>query len=98
MFLLADTDGGRRRLHNERSDFAGDILRQCLREMIKEANRKRIASISGKLVNRQRFKLSPFCWLVTAADFVDYIVKNAQFVITCNYKVVEHGKTNPIKR
>ena len=59
---------------------AADILRQTFREMIREASKKRIASISGKLVNRQRFKLSPFCWLATTADFVDYIVKNAQFV------------------
>ena len=49
-------------------------------------------------MNRQRFKLSPFCWLVTTADFVDYIVKKAQFVITCNYKVIEDGKTNPTKK
>ena len=42
MVLLADTDGGRRRLHNERSDFAADILRQSLREMIKEANKKEL--------------------------------------------------------
>ena len=51
--MLADTDGGRRRLYNERSDIAADILRQSLREMIKEANKKRIASISGKLVLNQ---------------------------------------------
>jgi hypothetical protein len=63
VFFLADTDGGRRRLHNEWNDFAADILQQSLTEMIKEANKKRIASISGKLVNRQHFKLLPFCWL-----------------------------------
>ena len=49
-------------------------------------------------MNRQRFKLSPLCWLETAADFVDYIVKKAQVLIICNYKVVEHGKTNPTQR
>jgi hypothetical protein len=46
----------------------------------------------------QRFKLSSFCWLATAAEFVDYIVKKSQFVITCNYKVVAHGKTIRIKK
>ena len=45
----------------------------------------------------QRFKLSSFCWLATAAEFVDYIVKTSQFVITCNYKVVAQEKTNRIK-
>ena len=47
----------------------------------------------------QRFKLSSFCWLArTTAEFVDYIVKTSQFVITFNYKVVAHGKTNRIKK
>ena len=40
--MLADTDDGRRRLPNERSDFAADILRRSLREMIKEANKKEL--------------------------------------------------------
>ena len=40
-FLLADTGGGCRRIHNERSNFAADILR----EMTKEVNKRRIASI-----------------------------------------------------
>ena len=45
VFLLANTGGGCRRIHNERSDFAADILRQSFREMTKEVNKKRIASI-----------------------------------------------------
>ena len=45
VFLLADTGGGCRRIDNERSDFAADILRQSFREMTKELNKKRIASI-----------------------------------------------------
>ena len=32
VFLLANTGGGCRRIHNERSDFAADILRQSFRE------------------------------------------------------------------
>ena len=43
---MFDTGGGCRRIHNERSDFAADILRQSFREMTKEVNKKkRIASI-----------------------------------------------------
>jgi hypothetical protein len=34
----------------------------------------------------------------TAADFVDCMVKNAQFLIMCNYKVEDDGKTNPTKK
>ena len=49
-------------------------------------------------MNRQRFKLSSFCLLATAADFVDYIMNNAQYLMTCNDKVVEGGKTNPTKK
>jgi hypothetical protein len=37
--LLANTGGGCRRIHNERSDFAADILRQSFREMTKEMSK-----------------------------------------------------------
>ena len=42
VYLMADTGGGCRRIHNERSDFAADILRQSFREMTKELNKKEL--------------------------------------------------------
>ena len=42
MFFLADTDGGCRRLHNERSDIAADMQRESCREMIKATNKKEL--------------------------------------------------------
>ena len=41
VFLLANTGGGCRRIHNERSDFAANILRQSFREMTMEVNKKK---------------------------------------------------------
>jgi hypothetical protein len=46
----------------------------------------------------QRFKLSSFYRLLTAADFVDYIMKTAQSLMTCIAEVVEDGKTNLTKK